>query len=528
MSEIERNDPTTTPLSSPLSAESAGPAPTASAHVSDPASTLSSESAPAAPTASSESAPAEPTASSESAPAEPTASSESAPAAPTVSSESAPAEPTASAEPNSAAEEPTSTDAPAAESAEPAADSCLPPSTYRWSYGEEALNPASARPARRGVLTYALVMTAVFLVSFAMLIAVLWVGRYEPLGTLRPGVDASHDETAIDGVEQAMQSVVVIEVKTKTGGGTGTGIVMREDGYIATNHHVIDGATEIRVTFRDGTVMPAEIIGSSEIDDLAVIRVSGRGLIPAVFAYDKDAFVGQTVYAIGTPAGVEFAWTTTKGIISYKDREVKIYDETDGTLVKKLRLVQTDANVNPGNSGGPLVNTAGQVVGVVSMKLSEGYEGMGFAIPSDGAVEILDAIIEGRLDDIQSSVSHKRPMLGIRCRAVEAGKYYAANADGAGEIAASEVSTYQSAGYTILNPAVSGIIVLGVEDGMDAKDKLQYGDIITAVNAIETVTDAELMAVINEHYAGDTVTLTVYRGSIYTPVDITLSPKPAA
>ncbi len=404
------------------------------------------------------------------------------------------------------------------------ADSNETETTYRWSYLSADAFSQKARPSRRGMLTYAIVMTAVFLVSFAMLIAVLWVGRYDPIGTLRPGVDADHDDVSIDGVEQAKHSTVVIEVKTKTGGGTGTGIIMRENGYIATNHHVVADAAEIKVTFYDGTVMPAELVGSSEFDDLAVIKVATTGLIPAVFAHDKDAFVGQTVYAIGTPAGPDFAWTTTKGIISYKDREVKIYDQTDGTLAKKLRLFQTDANVNPGNSGGPLINTAGQVVGVVSMKLSEGYEGIGFAIPSDGAVELLDAIIEGRLDDIQSSVSHKRPMLGIVCVPVEGGAYYVVMGDSIEQITEEELSQYP--GSELLHPDVSGILVRGITEGMDAVGKILPGDIITAINGEEITTDDELMDVINDYYAGDTVTLTVYRGAVYTPVDIVLSAKP--
>jgi serine protease Do len=319
--------------------------------------------------------------------------------------------------------------------------------------------------------------------------------------------------------------VVVIEVKTETGGGTGTGIIMTADGYIATNHHVIEGATKIKVTFYDGTVLEAETVGSSEMDDLGVIKVAATGLPAATFAYSENCYVGQTVYAIGTPAGPDFGWTTTKGIISYKNREVKIYDDDDGTLQKKLRLLQTDANVNPGNSGGPLINTAGEVVGVVSMKLSNGYEGMGFAIPSDGAVEILEAIKEkGHANDINSSLSHKRPMLGVTGVYMTEGVYYLPDDTGVKAIPENELSKYDK--DQLICPAASGVYVMGFAEGMDAAAKLQVGDVITAIEGEKVDSVKKLSSVVNRYYAGDIVTLTVYRGNGQITVDIILSAQP--
>ena len=415
----------------------------------------------------------------------------------------------------------------ASENALPEAE---PTPVYRWTYADQAAHEKAAGQAkkRNGILVYSLVMTGVFLISFAMLIAVLMVGNgnHYTGGILRPGISQSpEDDVAVDGVEQAKRSVVVIEVKTATGSGTGTGIIMTADGYIATNHHVIEGATKIKVTFYDKTVMYAEMIGSSEMDDLGVIKVDASGLPAATFANYEECYVGQTVYAIGTPAGPDFGWTTTKGIISYKNREVKMYDDDDGTLQKKLRLLQMDANVNPGNSGGPLVNTKGEVVGVVSMKLADGYEGIGFAIPSDGAVEILEAIMEhGNADNINSSLSHKRPMLGITGVYVDGGAYYLPTTDGVQMIPEEKLGEYNL--KDLIHPAVSGIYVMGFADGMDAAEKMMVGDIITAAQGEELESMNHLMNIINEHYAGDTVTLTVYRGSIYSPVDIVLSAKP--
>ncbi len=397
-----------------------------------------------------------------------------------------------------------------------------PKTVYRWTYADET---AHGKPKKsRGMVVYAAVMSAVFLLSFGLLIAVLLLDDNGG-NLLRPGVTDEYDEDeAVAGVEQAKHSVVVIEVKTKTGGGTGTGIVMTSNGYIATNHHVIEGATKIKVTFYDGTVLYAEAVGSSEMDDLAVIKVGTTGLIPATFAYSDDCYVGQTVYAIATPAGPDFAWTTTKGIISYKDREVKIYDDTDGTLQKKLRLLQTDAMVNPGNSGGPLVNTKGEVLGVVSMKLAEGYEGIGFAIPSDGAVEILEAIMTyGNADSINSSLSHKRPMLGITGVYLEKETYYLPSEDGMKMIPADKVELFDRS--ELIYTSVSGVYIMSFTEGMDAAAKLQKGDIITAVQGEDIESMDSLTGIINDYYAGDTVTLTVYRSGSFISVDIVLSPK---
>lgn len=401
--------------------------------------------------------------------------------------------------------------------------------TYRWTYADQAAHEktAAVKKNRRGILIYSVILSGAFLVSLGLLIAVLAMGSggYEGGGILRPGIsDPANDKEAVAGVEQAKRSVVVIEVRTENGGGSGTGIIMTANGYIATNHHVIEDATSVKVTFYDGTAADAKVIGSSEMDDLAVIKVERSGLPAATFAHSDECYQGQTVYAIGAPAGPEFGWTTTRGIISYTDREVKIYDD-DGNMQKKLRLLQTDANVNPGNSGGPLINTAGEVVGVVSMKLADGYEGIGFAIPSDGATEILEAIMEhGHANDINSSLSHKRPMLGITGVFVEANVYYVTNETGIQAIPESELDQYDPA--LVIHPAVSGVYVMGFADGMDAADKMVPGDIITAAEGEELESIQHLSSIINEYYAGDTVTLTVYRGNVYTPVEILLSAQP--
>ena len=404
-----------------------------------------------------------------------------------------------------------------------------PRTTYRWTYADQVKHDRkkSGHKKRSGVLVYTLVMCLVFLISFSMLISVLLLGSLSFRGgstpsILRPGIsDPANDDEAVEGVEQAKRSVVVIEVTTATGGGTGTGIIMTDNGYIATNHHVIEDGERIKVTFYDGSYALADIVGSSEMDDLAVIKVNKSGLPAATFARSEECYVGQTVYAIGAPAGPEFGWTTTRGIISYKDREVKMYDDS-GSLQKKLRLIQTDANVNPGNSGGPLINTKGEVVGVVSMKLADGYEGIGFAIPSDGAVEILDAIMEhGHANDINSSISHKRPMMGITGVYMEGGVTYVFTDTGVDRVTEDEMDQYDES--ELYCPPVSGVYVMALTEGLDAANRLEIGDIITAIDGEDIFSMNDLTETILDHNAGETVVLSVYRDGLKKRIRILLS-----
>jgi serine protease Do len=159
------------------------------------------------------------------------------------------------------------------------------------------------------------------------------------------------------------------------------------------------------------------------------------------------------------------------------------------------------------------------------MKLSNGYEGIGFAIPSDGAVEILEAIMEfGNADNINSSLHHKRPMLGVTGVFMDAGEYYLPNETGVERIPEEKLGEYDA--DELIHPAVSGVYVMGFAEGMDAASKMKAGDIITACQGEEVTSMNALSSVINEYYAGDTVTLTVYRNGKYIPVDIVLSAQP--
>ena len=406
---------------------------------------------------------------------------------------------------------------------------------YRWSYDEQHAHDQKAkkRGRSRGVWVYAIVVTVIFALCFGILVGVLIFDAIDTMinppeqETVQGGFTG--DVTVVGGGDEqtiqvsALESVrnytVVITAKTAEGVGTGTGIVLTEDGYIATNYHVIEDAQTVTVKFYNGQAAVAEVIGYSEIDDLAVIKVKASGLYCARIGKSADVVDSQNVYAVGTPAGEEYAWSVTKGVVSFGQREVKIYDD-EGILVKKMKLIQTDTPVNPGNSGGPLVNSNGEVLGIITLKLSGQYENMGFAIPIDGAMTILNSIIETG-EPGESPITTKRPLIGIVGVGVEAGKYYI-NIPGENKI--QEVSPEDAA----LNPEevfyapYTGVWVQSTTPGLDAANKLQKDDIIVLADGQELATIYDLMNVINQHNGGDTIELTYYRDGVANIVSVTL------
>lgn len=329
-------------------------------------------------------------------------------------------------------------------------------------------------------------------------------------------------ESSPDMIEDVKNSVVMISTQSNNGSGVGTGIVLTENGYIATNYHVVENATTISVElYNSTTAYKAELIGYSKVDDVAVIKINAKGLRKATFAKSSECRAGEQVFAIGSPEGNEFGWSVTRGIISCADREIKIYDK-EGILEKKMYVIQTDASVNPGNSGGPLINSRGEVVGIITLKLSESA-GMGFAIPSDGALELITAIIEtGSADNVTSSVASGRPLIGITGVGVEANTWYEnyveGDQSGVRIIEEAEATGNPEAFYA----AVTGIHVSATTEGLDAANKLKPNDIITEANGIKVTNIYQLMDIINKLNGGDTVTIKYYRDGSYHTVNITL------
>ena len=293
-----------------------------------------------------------------------------------------------------------------------------------------------------------------------------------------------------DIYSRVIDSVVSISSMTSSGTSSGTGIIMSPDGYVITNHHVIENAQVIAVQTSDDRQFQASIIGSDEASDLAVLKVDATDLQPAEFGDSGKLAVGDRVVAIGDPLGAQLRGTMTSGIVSAINRDLEVNDRT-------MTLIQTDAALNNGNSGGPLINCYGQVIGINTMKMSNFYsssttvEGIGFAIPIDTAKPIIDELIE------KGYVSG-RPAIGIDGETLPAT-------------------------YRIYYRLPEGIYVTRVYASSDAAAKgISEGDIITAINGIDVTTMEQLNRVKNQFTAGQTVTLTIYRSGSSYDVEIIL------
>lgn len=284
-------------------------------------------------------------------------------------------------------------------------------------------------------------------------------------------------------------SVVSIISNGINSGATGTGIVMSEDGYVITNHHVVESAVAVQVLTADDIAYEANLVGSDETSDLAVLKIDVSGLTPAEFGDSDQLVVGDAVVAIGDPLGTQLRGTMTDGIISAINRDLTVNG-------RSMTLLQTNAALNSGNSGGPLINAYGQVIGINTMKMSSYYsaasvEGLGFAIPIATAKPIIDELLA------QGYVSG-RPALGI-----------------SGKSLPSSAMVY----YRL----PMGVYVESVAADSDAYAKgIQTGDIITAINGTPVSTSEELNLVKNEFKAGETVNLTVYRNEKYYEVSVVL------
>ena len=278
---------------------------------------------------------------------------------------------------------------------------------------------------------------------------------------------------------------------TYKAGGVGSGFILTQDGYIATNHHVVEGADSITVQLDDGTKHEAKLIGSDSITDLAVIKIEATGLVPMEIGDSDKMAVGDSVIAIGTPARIEFAGTVTDGIISAINRGIAMTNDR-GNVVKTMTLMQTNAAINPGNSGGPLINDKGEVIGINTLKLNSTYEGIGFSIPINSAVTIFNQLItDGKVSEYDSSFVTGNGSIGIT-------NYV--------EIGEAEAEYYD---YPV------GIVILALNNDSSAyKAGLRRYDTIIAFEGTTVKTVAELNKLKAAYKAGDEVTLTVSRDGV--------------
>ena len=310
---------------------------------------------------------------------------------------------------------------------------------------------------------------------------------YDPSLKLEILADHGQELTAQEVYAKVNPATVLVVAQTGESASIGTGVIMTEDGYVITNAHVISGGESCWVMLAGGWDYDAELVGFDADQDIAVLKlVDAEGLPTVEFGDSELAEVGDQVYAIGNPLGVELRGTMTEGIISAINRNVELEGRT-------LNVLQTTAALNNGNSGGPLISRFGQVIGINTLKMSgtggadeASVEGLGFALPISHVCYVVnDIIATGRF--------HGVPTLGIMVATYE-------NDDG---------GTY--------------VQVVDVTDGTSAQEAgVQAGDVIVAVDGHSTATTDDLMAVRRTHIAGETMTLTLSRGGQTLNVDVVL------
>ncbi len=301
-------------------------------------------------------------------------------------------------------------------------------------------------------------------------------------GVTTVAVASGEEMAVVDVVAAVKDSVVEIRTESVIGGtgrfkqyivsGAGSGVIISEGGLIITNHHVIDGATKITVTFTDGTTADATLIGTDEEADIAVISVAsaGKELKPATLGDSDKLLLGQTVLAIGNPLG-ELGGSVSRGIISSTAREISVDSSS------KMTLIQTDAAINPGNSGGALFNLRGELIGIVNAKSSgDSIEGLGFAIPINAAWSVADNLIK-------FGYVPGRVILGLKGVKLE---------DNYGDYMLSY-----------------GNCVVVTE--ADADSAFKVGDVITSVGSVSVSSVSELQKALRAYNVGDTVKIKVTR-----------------
>ena len=277
--------------------------------------------------------------------------------------------------------------------------------------------------------------------------------------------------------------------------GAGSGVIISDDGYILTCAHVIEDASNITVTIGD-TDYTATVIGSDTTSDIAVIKIDATGLTPAAVGNSDNLVVGEEVIAVGNPLG-ELGGTVTNGIISALNRSVSIQS---GGAVVDMSLIQTNASVSPGNSGGGLFNMAGELVGIVNAKSADSEaEGLGFAIPINDAIAVAQDLLE------KGYVSG-RPYLGITY------------------VAVTDASTAQQLGVSAY-----GIYIVEVIDGSPADQAgLEPGDRVISIDNTEIAAQEDLGTIVQSHATGDTISITVARGGQMVTLNVTLGEQSGA
>lgn len=301
------------------------------------------------------------------------------------------------------------------------------------------------------------------------------------------------EEAMEDAIDKVYNSVLCIEVLNNNGDtiSSGTGFVYQKDskyGYVLTNAHVVSNNSNIQGTLSNNKVVNLTVLGTDSYTDLAVLRMDVKDVLQvASIGTSSNIKIGNTVFTVGSPMGSTYLGTVTKGILSGKDRLVSTTSSNSSNESFTVKVLQTDAAISPGNSGGPLVNLAGDVIGITSLKLvNDEVEGMGFAIPIEDAMDYVSYLEKGQ--------AIKRPMMGVQI--VDLTNRYLLN----------------RYGIKVDSNISSGVMLIKVNIGYPAfLAGLKDGDIITKIDNEKITTTAEFKYYLYKHKIGDTVKVTYIR-----------------
>jgi len=323
----------------------------------------------------------------------------------------------------------------------------------------------------------------------------------QPLGTNVSQVHIDESSAVINAVQAAMPAVVTIQSRQGAASGVGSGFIFDSDGWIVTNKHVVSGATDLTVILNDSRELPAEVYGVDTLTDLAIVKVDATDLPTVAIGTSDDLEPGQLAIAIGNPLGT-FENTVTTGVISGLGRQIRAGGPTETTSEQLNNLIQTDAAINPGNSGGPLIDSAGQVIGI-NTAVNQDAQGIGFAIPIDVAKPIMQLAIAGK--------PLERPWIGVYYQPVT-------------KQLADDLNLSVDHGMLIGSSTAN---VPAVFPGSPAADAgLEEGDIIVAVDGERVDADHDLATRILPHQPGDEITLSVVSGGSTHDVTVTLGTLP--
>ncbi|OES46650.1 S1C family serine protease [Domibacillus iocasae] len=326
--------------------------------------------------------------------------------------------------------------------------------------------------------------------------------------------------SAIDSIDEAVVGVVKLqaqdqmslfggqpmetadETAEETEAGTGSGVIFKKGkdvSYIVTNNHVVEGADTVEVALASGERVDADVIGTDALTDLAVLKISSDHVTEVANFGDSEALkLGEQVAAIGNPLGLDLSSSVTEGIVSGIDRSVPV---TTSAGEWELNVIQTDAAINPGNSGGALINSAGQVIGINSLKIADdGVEGLGFAIPAEDAIPVIE--------ELMTNGEVERPYLGVGLEDVSA-------------LSRQVVQNQLSLPETV----TEGTVISQVETGsVAAKAGFKAGDVVVKADDTDITSTADFRKYLyNEAEIGDMVTMTIYRDGQQQTISATLS-----